>query len=71
MKLRKHEKELLQQLLRACPSGVWCGDLISKPVARDLVALGMAHNSGGSPSSLDNVSITDKGRDALKTGNRP
>lgn len=55
----------LSQLAGAGVEGVWAGNLIDKTSTRWLVANGYASNTGGSPSSLNVVRITQKGRAAL------
>lgn len=63
--LTKALKEQLQQLRGAGLRGVWSGDLADKTSTRELVRLGLADNTGGSPSSLSRVYISQAGRDAL------
>jgi hypothetical protein len=63
--LEKNLTEQLQQLKSAGLRGVWSGDLIDKTSTRELVRLGLADNTGGSPSSLNRVYISKAGRDAL------
>lgn len=64
--LTKAQREQLDQLRAAGFRGVRSGDLINKPITRDLVQMRLADNSGGSPASLSTVYITKAGRDALK-----
>lgn len=64
--LTKPMKEQLKQLKKAGDNGVWCGDLIDKTTTRELVKAGLVENSGGPPSSLKHLYITDAGTAALK-----
>ena len=57
----KADEAQLQQLYKNRWSGVWAGDLICKESARMLVREGFAENTGGSPSSLDRVYISNAG----------
>lgn len=62
------QREQLQQLGAAGHRGVWAGDLVNKPVTRDLVRMGLADNGvhgRGSPSALGTTYINQRGRDAL------
>lgn len=43
-------------------SGVWAGNLMDKDSTRSLIRKGYAENTGGSPSSLDRVYISQLGR---------
>ena len=63
--LSKRLKEQLQQLRGAGHRGVWAGDLADKTSTRELVRMGLADNTGGSPSALSTVYINQAGRDAL------
>jgi hypothetical protein len=56
------EFQQLKQIYMAAKRGVWCGDLMSKTSTRELVRAGYIHNTGGAPSSLDTLTVTDKGR---------
>jgi hypothetical protein len=58
------EAEFLQlnQIYHKGKKGVWCGDLMDKCSARELVRAGYVRNTGGAPSSLDTLFVTDKGR---------
>ena len=62
---RAAEEQLRQIAAKSPHPGVHSGDLINKPVARWLVAEGYAQNSGGSPSSLAYVTITESGQAML------
>lgn len=64
--MTKRESEQLKQLAAAGFRGIGAGDLLDKPTTRDLVRSGLADNSGGSPSALSRVYITQAGRQALR-----
>jgi hypothetical protein len=66
MIMTKTDDAVLRQLRDASPHpGVHAGDLICKTTTRRLVEKGLAHNSGGSPSSLGYVTISTTGRELL------
>lgn len=62
---RAAEEQLRQIAAKSPHPGVHSGDLIDKTATRWLVSEGYARNSGGSPSSLAYVTITDAGRAML------
>jgi transcription initiation factor TFIID subunit TAF12 len=62
---RAAENQLRQIAAKSPHPGVHAGDLIDKTSTRWLVEGGYANNSGGSPSSLAYVTITDAGRAML------
>jgi len=67
MMISKIEDEQLRQIAAKSPHpGVHAGDLISKPATRKLVAAGLVLNSGGSPSSLGYLSISETGAKLLR-----
>ena len=55
----------LRQLAGRRFAGVWAGDLIDKCSTRELVRMGLAENTGGSPSALSTVYISAEGRSLL------
>lgn len=62
---RAAEEQLRQIAAKSPQPGVHSGDLVNKVAARWLVSQGYAHNSGGPPSSLVHLTITDAGRSML------
>ena len=61
------DDEQLRQIAAKSPHpGVHSGSLINKCAARRLVAAGLVHNSGGSPSSLAYLSVTKIGAELLR-----
>lgn len=62
---KRHYEQLRQIFMRKT---VWAGDLADKEATRNLIRSGHVHNTGGPASSIDRVSLTDKGRVAIETG---
>lgn len=67
--LNRAQVNQLRQLSDRRFAGVWAGNLMDKTATRELVRLGLAENTGGSPSSLSTVYISEKGRKALEQAN--
>ena len=61
------DNEYMEQLkqIADAPNGVWAGDLINKTAARDLVERKLVRNSGGPPSSLNVLTLSETGRIAV------
>lgn len=55
------EEAQLRQLYHRRWAGVEAGNLICKESTRSLVRRGCADNTGGAPSSLDRVYISERG----------
>lgn len=67
MMISKADDEQLRQIAAKSPHpGVHAGDLVNKPSVRRLVEVGLVRNSGGSPSALAYLSITDEGKALLE-----